>query len=376
MIKITRTVYWNKQVGSDQETDHWLGIIDATVSISARELCCRAGLHSDSFARGAENLYRLGQIKISSDTLRKIIESEGNNLQQVQASGYLRPDWQASDCKDTLDAKSMITVGVDGVMVPAITEAEKKKRQENYKNKQNKAKGAKKRKRKTRRKKGSDNGYKEFKLVTFYNKTCKKQYVVGTSGDHNVLGRIMRREAAKIGFDKAARKNSITDGATWITEQLRINLPMLDAMTLDYYHLSEHISDTAKECFGQGSPQAAQWRDRLIDMLFEEEGPVNVLTEIGLTRKSVRANRKREALRVLAGYVGKRLDMIDYSKFIEEGYDIGSGPTEAMCKCLTRRLKGSGMKWDVHNAQACMNLIAIQHSNMWDKYWNIIKNVA
>ncbi len=66
-------------------------------------------------------------------------------------------------------------------------------------------------------------------------------------------------------------------------------------------------------------------RPIVFDMLFEE-GPVNMLTEIGLTRKRVRAKRKRESLRILAGYVGKRVDMMDYSKFIEEGYDIGSGP--------------------------------------------------
>jgi len=59
--------------------------------------------------------------------------------------------------------------------------------------------------------------------------------------------------------------------------------------------------------------------------------------------------------------LGKRLDMLDYAKFIAAGYDIGSGPTEAMCKTLTRRLKGGGMKWDVCNAQSIMTLARISH---------------
>jgi len=45
----------------------------------------------------------------------------------------------------------------------------------------------------------------------------------------------------------------------------------------------------------------------------------------------------------LKGYVGKRVDMMDYPRFVAEGYDTGSGPTEAKCKTVPHRLKGSGM---------------------------------
>ena len=41
-------------------------------------------------------------------------------------------------------------------------------------------------------------------------------------------------------------------------------------------------------------------------------------------------------------YVSKRRDMIKYPEFIAKGWQIGSGPTEATCKTLTARLKGSG----------------------------------
>ena len=37
-----------------------------------------------------------------------------------------------------------------------------------------------------------------------------------------------------------------------------------------------------------------------------------------------------------------------------KGWQIGSGPTEATCKVLTVRLKGSGMRWDADNAEALM----------------------
>jgi hypothetical protein len=48
---------------------------------------------------------------------------------------------------------------------------------------------------------------------------------------------------------------------------------------------------------------------------------------------------------------------------------IGSGPTEATCKTLTARLKGSRMRWDADNAEAVMALEALTQSGQWDLYW-------
>ena len=366
-IKINRTIYWNEHDGSDNSVDVWLGIGDNNVSLSARELCCRAGLHSDSFAKAADNLYRMGQIKVSEDVLRRVTETEGQNVQTALRNGELKPCWQADDLE-------MVVVGTDGVMVPVITEAEKKKRQESRQNRQKKPKG-KNRKRKARRKKGNDTGYKEFKILTFYDQDRQYQYTLGTSGDHNALGKIMRREATKIGFDKAEVKISVTDGASWISKQLDANLPMLDDKILDYYHLGEHISDAANICFGPGSQEAQEWRDGVIEILFEQ-GPIAALTQIENSRKLLRAPGKRKKLSELSGYMGKRLAMLDYAKFTAAGYDIGSGPTEAMCKTLTRRLKGGGMKWDLGNAQSIMTLAAIQQSRLWNTYWLYLRDAA
>ena len=53
---------------------------------------------------------------------------------------------------------------------------------------------------------------------------------------------------------------------------------------------------------------------------------------------------------------------------LAKGWDIGSGPTRAMCKNLTLRLKRPGMKWDTDNAAALMNLVAVRESGQWEQY--------
>ena len=77
----------------------------------------------------------------------------------------------------------------------------------------------------------------------------------------------------------------------------------------------------------------------------------------------------RPAADRLVNYVSERREMIKYPEFQAKGWQIGSGPTEATCKTLTARLKGSGMRWDADNAEALMALEALTQSGQWELYW-------
>ena len=56
-------------------------------------------------------------------------------------------------------------------------------------------------------------------------------------------------------------------------------------------------------------------------------------------------------------------------KFQEMGRQIGSGPTESMCKATTQRIKGRGVRWDGDNAESIMSLEALEQSGGWKAYW-------
>ena len=62
--------------------------------------------------------------------------------------------------------------------------------------------------------------------------------------------------------------------------------------------------------------------------------------------------------------------MLDDRRALANGWDIDSGPTGAMCKNLTLRLKRTGMKRDPDNAAAIMNLAALRESGQWSQWWN------
>jgi hypothetical protein len=370
-VEIDRVVYWRSGVGTRVPADEFLGIASSRYSPGVRELACREAM-GGSFRQGAEDLARVGQIVLSEEMMRRVVEAEGRRVLAAQKDRALEPGWTAEGCREKPEAATCVISGADGVKVPMVTEAEKQKRRSNGRAG---GKASSSKRKRGRKRKGSDQAYKEFKIVAFYDPSHEHQYAVGTSGDHRVLGRLMRREAGRLGLDRAGVSYSVSDGAEWIRKQYQSQLPMLSANVLDYYHLREHLIRAAKRVFGEGSPAGQAWRKRMSGCVIEK-GPVELLGELRALRQSLRSPTKRKALTELENYIAARIEMLQYPEFLARKYEIGSGPTESFCKTLTARLKGSGMRWDKPNAEALMALAAVRQSHLWTAYWKLQQAVA
>jgi len=331
-------------------------------------MVCRIGLDG-SYRKSAEDLRRLSQITLSYQSVRRLFQVEGHKVLTAQRAGTLAPTFNAEQCHGAADEPTCLITGADGFQVPLITETEKRKRR--VKAMQRRAQLRRKGHTLSplpKRSRGSDQHWKEAKLVTFYDPRGRYRHTAATTGNHNVLGRIMRREAAKLRLDKADRKYSVSDGADWIRRQYSQQLPMLEAMILDYYHLRDHAIVCSKSLYGEGTAQAQQWRKGLCRKLLRG-GPLEVLTDLAVEIRSHRGH-KRQALQSLHGYMARRTQMLDYPRYLAEGFQIGSGPTESQCKGLTARLKGRGRRWnrtaiDAHLAVHCLH----SNSGQWRKHW-------
>jgi hypothetical protein len=210
--------------------------------------------------------------------------------------------------------------------------------------------------------------YKEFKLTVFYDQNKEHRWVSATAGGPEAVGRALRRAGRRLGVARADEVLAIVDGAPWIRSQLQ-QWRNCDRIGLDFYHFSEHVAAASTACFGEQTAEAAAWREHVLHVALHE-GPDEVLDEITRQRNQIRARTKREALRRLRAYVGERVAMMDYPTCRARGWDIGSGPTEAQCKTMTARLKGSGMRWDPPNADAMLALTALANSDEWAAYWH------
>jgi hypothetical protein len=366
-VQLSRRRWHSPSDGTTTPIDAWLDAAESTVSLGVREMACRLNGDGKNFDKTATNLARTAQIRVSGETLRTLVEAEGKRVLHAQRSGQLALEWSAADCR--VDPKKPISptrvyLGSDGVMVPLVTDAEKVARRTQIKQKRQRR--GRKAKPLPPRKSGADQHYKEFKIVAFYDETQEHRLVSGTRGDCEAAGRLMRRDAGRIQLDRADEKVGNVDGSPWIRNQIeRQSLP-LDALGLDFYHLSENVHKARREIYGDDDEEGKQWAGQLVHV-FKHDGYEAAWKQMLAWRLALK--RGRGAADRLVGYVSERGEMIQYPAFRARGWQIGSGPTEATCKTLTARLKGSGMRWDADNAEAIMALEALSQSGQWAAYW-------
>ena len=91
---------------------------------------------------------------------------------------------------------------------------------------------------------GTDQGYKEFKIVTFYDQDMSHRLVSVTRRNHEAAGGLMRRDARRLGLREAKEKIGNVDGASWIRRQIQRQRLGLSGLGLDFYHLSENVHNT------------------------------------------------------------------------------------------------------------------------------------
>jgi hypothetical protein len=356
--------------------DAWLDHAEDSLSRGVREMACRLNLASRSFDKAADNLARTAQVHLGGETLRQVVEAEGRAVARAAEAGRLPTDWTYADCQalgpdGKPTGKTRVYLGADGVMVPTLTDAEKHKRRAAVEAKRRATgKGSTPL---PRVKEGADGPYKEFKIVTLYDDGCAHRLVSVTRDNCEGAGRLMRRDAGRVGLDRADDRVGLWDGSEWISNQAEQQSLPLDAVGLDFRHLGENVHEAKRAVFGEADPKNPEapgnvWVAGLLHAA-KHEGYEALVSRLEESRPGLRG-AKRKAVERLLGYVRERAGMIRYPEFLALGRQIGSGPTESMCKATTLRLKGPGMRWDRDNAEALMALEALDQSGAWEAYWD------
>jgi hypothetical protein len=361
-VVVRRRVWHRPDGGVGVPADEWLNGQAARISVGARERCCRVGCQPHGFRRAAEDLQHLAGISVSPEHLRQVVESEGQHVAKRRQTGALGPTWRGTDC-GTVAGPTRVYVGIDGFMAPMVTEAEKQKRRAA---RAQRRRGGRRRVR-PRLRRGHRERYKEFKLTAFYDQPKQHRHVLATASGPETVGRGLRRAARQLELRAVDEVVGIVDGAPWIRGQLK-RLAGCDHIGLDFYHFSEHVAAAARACFGEGTEKSAAWRHAVVHLALAQDVDA-VLDEVTRQRAALRSRTKRAALAQLRNYVGERTSMIRYAESRARGWDIGSGPTESLCKGLARRRKGPGMRWDPAGADAILALTTLQQSNAWEDYW-------
>lgn len=360
--------------GTDAAVDDLVDLAAAGVSLAAREMCCRAAVDAGSFARAASNLDRLAGLTLSDEKLRQVVESEGRAVLAWQDHGQMELDFDAGTWVTDQTAggppASRAYVGIDGFMLPVVSDAEAGRRFDKVVARRKTLRRRRGLRRpKLKRRPGADQRYKELKLATIYDQEKDERLTRATRGGVRKAGRMLRQMAGDVRLRRADQVAAVTDGAEWIAKLVDAHLPRDATVILDYYHASQHVHQARRAVFGESNGQGHQWVDRVLGQL--STGPFDELWQTLVeTRAKLRAKSKRHALDELMRYLGERREKLHYADYRAAGLDVGSGPTESMCKSLSRRMKGIGMRWTPANAEAVVALEALHQSRLWSVYWS------
>jgi hypothetical protein len=370
-VKLVRRWWYAPGQGSVAPVDEVIDPQMPTVSVGVREMACRLNNGAVSFAAAAENLARTAMIRMSAERLRQLVEAEGRAVLAAQQADAVPTSFRAVECvvdPTAAEKTTRIYTGLDGVMVPLVTEAEKVKRRQKVRHKRQRS--GKTCRPLPPRKRGADQSFKEFKAITFYDEHGQHWHEVLSRKSRRQIGALVRREAQRLGFRFAREKIANVDGASWIKTQLteRPDQLPLDGLGLDFYHLSENLHRCRRRVFGEDNDDGQTWAAALLHTL-KHDGYAPAWDQLTAWRATLRSPAKKQAADRLLNYISERRDMIDYPQFQSRGWQIGSGPTESRCKTSTHRLKGRGRRWDPAAAEAVAALTTLQDSRQWRHYW-------
>jgi hypothetical protein len=311
---------------------------------------------NNPFAEATESMNRHG-VAVSEKRIRTLSESVGQTalhareaeLEQFQADLLLQGETFAGQ---------RVVIAIDGGRT--CTRRAKKSRMKSGQKRQ-----------------GFHAEWREPKLLTLYAIDEKGQkrnrdllpYYDGTHGGRERFKLLLKMSLHKMGVLKAAHTIFIGDGAPWVwnlVEEIikELNLkPETVTQILDYYHACENLWKVIDALSGLTPKQKRRCYKKAKAQLLQ--GQIEKLIE-SLGQKAKAHAAALQALKYFHGHEAR----CRYDLFLHQHLPLGSGAIEsAIRRVVNLRLKGAGMFWLEHNAEAFLHLRCQLKTGRWEGFF-------
>jgi len=169
--------------------------------------------------------------------------------------------------------------------------------------------------------------------------------------------------AAMLGMTRGTEVVAVADGGHGLREEMETQLPITQFI-LDKPHLKKHLYETAV-ALGFTDEQQQQWVHSKLDRI--STGHVQTVMEELEAQNTAEPN---DRLRRFLAYLRRFEDAVDYDRFKERGYPIGSGEVESAHRSVPqKRLKLPGACWHPDSINPLLALRVIRANDWWDDYW-------
>jgi hypothetical protein len=282
------------------------------------------------FARAGQMLHELTGVFVSEATLRRHTEQAGEYYEEVQ-------NIQSQKTAQEASAPEQMVMSADGAFVPLVGGAWAEVR--------TLAVGEVK----------QDGEQMHTTQISYFSRMTDASTFVEL-----VEGELERRQVPQ-----ATQVAAVMDGAPWLQEIVDGHRP--DAVRiLDFPHAAQRISAIVETVQQAGRPLPQDALSRCLHLL-KHRGPRPVLRWLRhLTRSLLDRGNIREDL----AYLHKREAFLQYPRYRDAGWPIGSGMVESANKLVMQtRLKGPGMHWAASHVNPMLALRNAVCNDRWSEAW-------
>ncbi len=307
------------------------------------------GQNQPSFKKASDIIYRIYGLKISYITVMNITKFIGKIVYDYNYNNSLETWNNRTNLElSSLNKKGTLYIQADGATVNTRIEDE------------------------------NGSTWKENKLGIFFSESDMykrkdksniinhKEYV-SYIGNVDTFRILVFAKAVELEYWKYENIVFISDGATWLRNMINELFPEA-IQILDKFHLIENIYEYAKYIFNEDMKKVEKFKNKIIDYCYSYE--YNLIVKELNKYKNISIPKTTCNLPV---YLENNKDKINYSKYEQSGWFVGSGAIESSNKTVVQlRLKQAGMRWSVDGANYIITLRCMYESDNWDKIEKIV----
>jgi hypothetical protein len=172
----------------------------------------------------------------------------------------------------------------------------------------------------------------------------------------------------KMNIDTANIKIFISDAGKGIVKNINERFNNYRFL-IDYFHATEHISAWLKHLGTKDKLLLADLRKELTSLLYKGK-----IEELVKRMESLRGKKKKKVLLREEKYFLNHAKNMNYAKFRQHRWHIGSGKIESACRWLIQqRFKWSGMRWKTKGLNLILGLrLALYNERLFPAFNSVM----
>ena len=331
--------------------DRHMKIEAGQVTAGLAELLALAGVEI-SFEEGTRWLERYLLFRVSDNTLRKETERFGD-LQEAQEAEWIKnsqdESWLQQRQREIGKQAGRLYGSLDGVMAPLVGEWRELKNIAWYRVEPRRS--YQKRRRHTKKRVGQQDHLQAQDITYFCDIQTPEKF-----------SELFWASACQRKADLYEELVFVCDGAAWIWKLIQQHFPHA-VQIVDWYHASQYLPPIAEAAFGAGTDRYESWLENARTLLWEGR----IADLILACQQGSALWLAQPAVHQAVTYFTNNQQRMDYARFRQKGYFIGSGTVESGGKQISGlRLKRAGARWTEHGAVATAKARAAWLSRHWD----------